>query len=48
MKQPDASIVRITDPQGETHGTGFIISADGRVVIWRRSAVWRKNEKPYV
>jgi hypothetical protein len=32
LTQPDACTVRITDPQGKTLGTGFLVSADGRVV----------------
>ena len=31
MKQPDACIVRITDAQGETQGTGFLVSTDGLI-----------------
>jgi len=32
MKQPDACVVRITDPQGEIQGTGFLVSTDGLIV----------------
>ncbi len=32
MKQPDACIVRITNAQGETQGTGFLVSTDGLIV----------------
>jgi len=31
MNQPDACIVRITDAQGNTLGTGFLVSTDGRI-----------------
>jgi hypothetical protein len=31
MKQPDACIVRITDAQGKTKGTGFLVSTDGLI-----------------
>lgn len=31
MKQPDACIVRITDAEGNTLGTGFLVSTDGRI-----------------
>jgi S1-C subfamily serine protease len=31
MKQPDACVVRITNAQGETQGTGFLISTDGLI-----------------
>lgn len=36
MAQPDASIVRITDGEGNTLGTGFLVAADGRIVTCRR------------
>ncbi len=31
MNQPDACIVRVTDAEGNTLGTGFLISTDGRI-----------------
>jgi hypothetical protein len=46
MKQPDACIVRITDAEGNTPGTGFLISANGRIATCYH--VVKAIARPYV